>query len=352
MRKLLTLGIGAAALLVLAAGVQPAQAACAGTLGLIQTSASNSTTSWIFSDPQWAANCGGGSQYYCYTSAPAMAAPAGKFWAIGTGNPAIGLGDDNGSFDASGWLRELNPPFGGYLFYPFLIAGGWPGASDGGCPVGSNPCTCVLLEDQINGVGYYAIVGARDNGAGLYSAIQPGNQPIQLLPIPAPGITATQRLNPSLDVDATVKLATAGGAVYDPTGCGCAPTGFRVREQIVTADPGDGDANAPVDRAEGSGWNLPDLAAGGPQGTATFGLGMSDGAVVRSLCGGMGQAGDKDVYLATELVFPDGFTTDLVSANSTRIECGPNLAEPEQNDNRIERRGRRPVQRERSGQGR
>jgi hypothetical protein len=52
---------------------------------------------------------------------------------------------------------------------------------------------------------------------------------------------------------------------------------------------------------------------------------MGGSVVVESLCGSV----DNDVYLSTELWFDSDFTAPFVSSNSTRIECGPTLADPE-----------------------
>jgi hypothetical protein len=38
---------------------------------------------------------------------------------------------------------------------------------------------------------------------------------------------------------------------------------------------------------------------------------------------------NDDLYLGAVLYFDSGFSTPIVSGNSTRIEAGPNLAEPE-----------------------
>jgi hypothetical protein len=65
---------------------------------------------------------------------------------------------------------------------------------------------------------------------------------------------------------------------------------------------------------------LLNLVGGGAQPETPVGSPVT----VEALCG----ATNVDVYLATQLTFDSGFTTDVVSANSTRIECGPNVANP------------------------
>ncbi len=39
-------------------------------------------------------------------------------------------------------------------------------------------------------------------------------------------------------------------------------------------------------------------------------------------------ATDSDVYYAHSIVFDSGFETAYVSANSTRVQCGPTVANP------------------------
>jgi hypothetical protein len=331
MRKYVGLTIGLAALCVVAA--QPAFAVCGGGAGILRTAGGENGTSNIFSNPNW---CSPTATYCMADVGPALSPSTRAFyWALDTGDPTVGAGDDNGThgggFSNGGvaqggcgdeWICTANADNATFS-YPGLLTGGYGSTSEvDGCgvgAVGSERCTCVLITDEWNGVGYFLIASAR-NAAAVFDFTQPGNAPLQLVPIPAPGITGTQRLQPSLDVESTVKLAAPASGVYLKDGCDCAPTGFKVLETITgRMDP------APVSRAVAQ-WDEPNRADGSPQPAAgsSFGTGMANGVSVRSSCGAM----DTNVYLATQLLFPRGYAAPLVSGNSGRIECGPNLATP------------------------
>ena len=72
--------------------------------------------------------------------------------------------------------------------------------------------------------------------------------------------------------------------------------------------------NMPPTGRDAAAWDVPTLADGvTPQGVTAFG---GAGVSLASACG----SSDTDVYLTTQLVFDSGFTTDVVSANSTRME--------------------------------
>lgn len=342
MKKLMTFAIGALALMLVS---QPAMAICGGGAGDLITY--TGTPSFVYSNPGW---CGAS---VCVGTGPALTSNTkSAFWALGFGNPTPGAGADNGNFGGSAdlnypstgtqWL--LSTVFGSFYFAGQTLGGWGTAASVDGCVL-DNPgtCSCVLItDDRGDGVGRYALISNTANMTGQFLLSQPGGAPIQLQPIPAPGIAGTTRLG-NFDVDVDVKIPNAGSGLYELGGCTCAPTGFKVVQQILPRGSG-----APVSR-DVSGWAEPNTSGGGSQGTANFGVGMSDGVQVRSECG----ASDTDVYFATQLLFPDGFSAGHVSANSGKMECGMNLAEPEpQKRPGVDRQGREPVQRRRGSQGR
>ena len=59
------------------------------------------------------------------------------------------------------------------------------------------------------------------------------------------------------------------------------------------------------------------------------------------------QDADRDLYVTTGVVFDSGFSNSWVSGNSTRIECGANLAEPEDVIERKPRNREKPRSRSR-----
>ena len=141
-----------------------------------------------------------------------------------------------------------------------------------------------------------------------------GNEmPIVLVPVDAPNITGSTRLG-NFDVDLQVTVPNSGNGVYQQDGCNCAPIGFKVLQSVVAR------GGMPPSTRDLGAWNEPMTSGGQPQDVTALGATAS----VRSACG----SSNTDVYLTTQLFFDSGFSTSVVSANSARVECGPNLADP------------------------
>ena len=104
-----------------------------------------------------------------------------------------------------------------------------------------------------------------------------------------------------------MSVPSAASGVYNKDGCDCAPTGYRILQQILPRG-----SMPPSDRS--AGWT-----------DASGVVPATQGTTVTATCG----AADQDVYLATELIFDSGFGTSIVSANSSRVECGTTLADPD-----------------------
>ncbi len=247
------------------------------------------------------------------------------FWRTGTGDPAVGMGDDNGTYDMianggfyfSGTLPTST--FGGYIRGGKLL-GTWQPAGIDGC-VGANSCMCLLVTDQDGVNGDWAILGAMSN-ANFNSFMDIGGTdgvanlaPIRMVNFDPPGITGSRRDAVSFDVELDVTLAAPAGGVYTQDGCACGPVGFKVLQQIVP------EGNMPPTDRDAGLWAEPTLVGGGAQGVTAFG----DTVTVESACG----ASNTDVYLTTQLIFDSNFGTSVVSGNSTRVECGPTLANPD-----------------------
>jgi hypothetical protein len=245
---------------------------------------------------------------------PLSPAATGSFWRLGAGDPAIGQGNDSGLFD---FVQGDNTLVGGsypsYGYYGGLILNtGWAAGLTDGCVDGGN-CLCVLFVDHDADDTYIAVASGRaspalvqtierggTDGSGLYAA------PIVLEPVGAPQINSSARNGTGVDL---VVSAGAAGASYQKDSCDCSPVGYKVVQQIVARNSG-----APVDRNVGAWSNASPVTP----------LGMP--ANVNAPC----SATDSDVYLATQLVFDSGFEANLVGRNSTRIECGTTLADPDE----------------------
>jgi hypothetical protein len=323
-------GIAIAAIVaVLASTCAPAYAACSGS-PLLAT-ADNDNKSFIWTQDVFVPYYIGVPGYIIWGEdagiPPVTSAFSGVFWALGTGDPATSLGDDNGTHTEGGWFHYYTWPStafytAGYIDTTWAVAGvdgclynsGASGSLDG------DECTCVLLSDQDGTQGYFAIASGQVDVVGNTILDMPGadgngnSGPIILMPIPKPFITFTQVESGTLDIDLSVTVAPFSAGVYAKDGCDCGPIGFKVMS-IITArgDPPPADRDAAL-------WTEIELSTGGAQPVTSFGSSVT----IKSTCG----SANTDVYLATGLVFDSGFGPTVVSKNSTRIECGPTVAEP------------------------
>lgn len=264
-------------------------------------------------------------QVYSFDAANPAPPPIGPnakvtFWGLGAGDPAIGFGNDNGAYDmiAAGGVYVYGYGVGaGYdpnasFWYGATIFGSWDGGTTDGC-VGGNNCMCVLITDEEGGVGTFAISGGMAtanfdtffNRSGTSDGGR-SNAPIVLVPIPSPQINGSSRDVATNDVTFNMNVPAVGSGDYTQDGCACAPTAYRILQTVVPRG-----GMPPTSR---------DLGAWTDLGGANIGVATD----VTSNCGSQ----DNDVYLATQLVFDSGFGTHTVSSNSTRVECGPNLATP------------------------
>jgi hypothetical protein len=332
-------GIAIAALtMLLAATLAPVNAACSGSTPRFATfDATNA--SFIWTQDYFIPYYIGDANYapWMYPGNPPVTSGfSGLFWALGAGDPATGLGDDNGTHTEDGWFDYNATPavnfyYAGYIDTDWSVAGidgclynaGATGSLDG------DECTCVLLSDQYDSEGYFAVASGQVDVVGNTVLDMPGSDdngnsgPIILMPIPKPFITNTVEDHSTLDLDLTVTVAPFTAGVYVKDGCDCGPIGFKVMSfELSLGDP------PPTDR-DISLWTEIELVGGGTQPVTPFGSSVT----VESTCG----SANTDVYLASALVFDSGFGPAVVSRNSTRIECGPNLADPWSSGSRPQR---------------
>lgn len=335
MRTLKTFALAVLILLVVTAALTPVQAKCTSSRLITTNSVDGRTFIWnptIFHPP-----CGAGFNPYSYYEHPVSELFEGIFWGLGSGDPALILGDDSGTYAADGtndtWLSWNDAYYVTYngLLYAGEIFANWGASNDiDGC-IPTNACECVLLSDQVDGVGYFAMASGLSDANGNLSLTQAGTgcggsdgSDILLAAMPTPTVTRIDKDMDTNDMTFTVTASAPVEGVYMKDGCNCGPIGWVLYAQIQpdgTPAPGDRDAAL-------GGWEA--VSAVTPFGGSV---------VYDSACG----AADTDVYLALGLAFADGFPGPnnmvIVSANVAEA-CGPTVAEPKPITPRIRRQGR------------
>lgn len=264
-------------------------------------------------------NCGGG---FCYVVTPDGNVPSsGSFWSLGTGNTGTGLGDDNGTFPVSDWCRAYGP--GCYLAGDWGGDGRIDGCIDGKIAPGKTVSVMGFQFGTVNaGVGYYAANGTSRNNAGSEIEVAASGQNIVLQPIPTPTISGTLRNPTDFSVQITLSSPALGAYTSDAVaGPSDVIKTYRVYKQVVPRD-----GTAPTSRDAGAGWVL--------AGTPTVGQPFT---YTETAC-----STNSDIYLALGVGYDSGFSSQFVSANSTKIQCGPNLADPDRNFKLIEGPGEKP----------
>jgi hypothetical protein len=383
MKPMTKIAIGAAAVLVVAATMQPAQAACAGPR-LLDTLAA-----YIVTNPAWGGAGGTGTCAYggCYASesaAPVSENLSGVFWAFDVlgdgsgGDPAIPAGNDNGAWGSENWTMvniNVGPFPNGYYHYPAWLTTQNPETNGGagnpfgwdstalidGCVGNVTPgtdfdeCSCLLLTDEWEGQGYFAILSAKSTGNGNFFFFDTIGETVQLAPIPAPSVTMAERNADTGDVTFMIDVppVPAAGDYRDPE-CGC-NFGFRVYSQIVGRDgmppatrractpqdyvndstyiPGDVTSIQAICEANGLNWVEAAAPTGGQQPITSLSAGRATANVTVSCDPGL----EQDLYLATALMAEEGpggigLGGGNVSTSSFRVECGANYAEPNRPD--------------------
>jgi len=296
---------------------------------------------YLVSNPDWRG--AGGDQscafgYGCYDTEagpPISADLFGVFWALGTGDPVVGVGDDNGAWTITGWSKQASadqnggePLPGGLYHYPAWLtrpttppvfspnsvagdAFDWADALVDGCvanagatsEIDGTECTCVLLSDQWNGEGYFSLLSARVNE--LENFDLPVVDAIRFGTISQPRIMGTIG-TPNSDVEVDVLADPVTGGIFESGGCECG-LGYKVYAHLVPRSD-----MAPVDREEG--WYEPPRASGEPQTITPLG----QETTVTIDCDETTQQG---FFLSIRLVTDDGFATRFGSVNSFRVEC-------------------------------
>lgn len=319
---MIKIALGATALLLVASMAQPVSASCSPIAAPLTNGTLSHEGSSIYRY-NWPvalsygncsyASCGIDISY----DMPALdlATLQGVFWAIGSGDPTFGPGDDNGSFAVQGWITQLDSP--GFYYSANILSPeggvGWgTGAGIDGCVLNSltaNRCTCMMLTQNGSDGPQFAVFSAKADVSARSEFVYPGNAAIEFCPVPVPEVVNSVRDNLTHDLTMDVR-ATASCGIYYKDGCDCGVK-FLVKEFVrprgMVGSPG---TNDPAD--------FTSLTDSAPQDS-----GVVDS--VQSLCG----ASNNDVWLATQIVADGVWNSGLVSAPSTKIECGPNLANPD-----------------------
>lgn len=325
MKTLLRVAAPLALLLLAAAVVSPAQASCplARSIGPF--------TTYIYT-PGFPHPPNGGS------TTPEL---KGSFWSFSTlgpangGNPATGVGNDSGTIPQYNWLYWPGYDDGTNSFAAHLVGPGpdgnydqshWNAAGVDGCidndtaSPGGRCMVALLTDDDDGGTGHFALLSVGpDAGQDYDFSAATGGGNIVLAPIPKTNITNSIR-NGSLSVDLTINTQLPGGPA-NGLYLGCQAAALQgARYRVYVRDQAD-QSPAP------GGSNSRDLgnwtAASGPHP-----IGASTSLNVA--CNGV----DREFYLCSTVEFPTGngqfYEVGNCSRNSTRVECGPNIAEPQQ----------------------
>ncbi len=317
MKKVILFAVVAVAMLG-AAALQPANAAC--------------SSPRLFTSIE---NAGAGLYSYVYT--PGFPFPNGGlsdnmeavFWSFSGGNPASGLGNDNGSWSALGgtapWFYQGYNV--GTLFYPgsiYNVAGTntWANGSVDGCidndgsvgPPDPPPhfdldqCMVVLVTDQVGGVGYFALVAQSPTPAGAYFLNQAaGNGAITLAPIPKPQITGSTAVGNNVQLNMSVAAPAGPDGLY----LNCSPAQNAALLQSFSLL-----VETTARNVAPTGTALPIAGGDGV---------LGGGATIDVTCS---DTQDTDVYVCATLGFDSNYSTSVCSENATTVQCGPTLGDP------------------------
>jgi len=290
---------------------QPAQAACAdpAIVTTVDDTVDPVLRTHVWTEYYFTPSFFPGAAPYSTAGPPFSSEFSAAWWELGRGAA------NNGANTWDNWISfATNDYMGTLYYYGAEIFGGWGQGGVADC-VQSGACTCVLMNDEFQATGYWAVVANVNTGAVRTTLLrQPGMDPagnaspIVLRPISSPVILSAAR--DGVFIVLMVNVAADAEARYELGGCDCV-SGYRVMSQTRPRhEP------PPVDRDVSLWTELPGQpAAGTPLGTPIE---------VTLDCSNT----ELNYYLTTQIVGQDGFDTNKVSQNSTRVECGFILADP------------------------
>jgi hypothetical protein len=336
MKRLSKIGIGLAVLGALLAAGHPARAVCANYRGF------DAADYYIYTPGvDWQYGSGSTNGYQGSTVSPGL---RGSFWHVGNADPVVGLGNDSGTFAALG-----DVPAGGWVYvypsYGATLLGSWStggaNSSIDGCidlPYSDGRaalCMAVLLEDvdPVEGDRVFALLMAPADATRNYDFVPSVDGSITLAPLPPPNIVNSQRTSGPgvlLDVVGPDAANLEAGLFLNDEG-DCAGVGIGGATSLIRGYricTGASERGAPVP--------APDAFVCSDDVTPLGGT-----AQIITDC-----ASDVDVWITYRLVFePNTVGTSLEASQpggvTTRINCGPNLADvPEERTRRRERPAR------------
>lgn len=252
----------------------------------------------------------GACSYYCYVVTPESNASNinADYWTLGDPSINSGTYEWDGTDGSQAW---------GTLF-----TGGWSWRTDtengltNGCPSGSN-----MIAQLSDASGNYAYAAAtEDTARPIDYDFGFGGSSITLQPIPALTISSSGRTGSQLDIN--VSWTDNSGSAFFDNGTG-----------LTAGDIFQGFTVYKLEQARGSGAPA-DSAIGGW--TATNGSGANS-ATVNFTCD---DVANNEVWLALGVDYAGGFSSGHVGPPSTRIECDPNMANPEPRIRVIDRKDR------------
>jgi hypothetical protein len=244
--------------------------------------------------------CDGGAPCSDTSVTPAF---TGAFWRLGQGDPVVGLGSDNGTYPAQADASEAWTKHGSN--FPTLLDGYWGDIRIDGCvdwPPGAPRCMTVLLGDQADGSGYFALLTADANAMGDFKFAQPDSAPIDLVPVPKPVLySAGPDGQGGMRLDFAPPIVPNEGLYLGGPGCDTdLIVGYRIYYQALWhSEP------APTDLRP-AGWAV----APGGEGPGGEPIPFDSGAEVITTvpyCQGWIQ------YFALALVFDSGFEVPFLS---------------------------------------
>lgn len=343
--------IGLVLVMGLTAALNPASAACTAARAVTSAVGSNVTSFFTPGNPFTPTGnypvtpYGGSTTYYLN----------GEFWSFGGGNPQYNVGNDSGYF--KGLASALGEPtwtgggyYGGFATFLGGPLGHWAASGVDGCIDfdGTNlaqpdpaECNVVVLTDEADGTGYFTAMSVNPAAGNdfVYNSSSGFAPNVTLAPIPKPVILDSVTVGSNITITATVNpgaIAPQNGFDFKCQAAGIVQ-GYKI---YVRQLPGH---NTPkpiqVNTREINqtlGPPLPPWVPVTPATGTTFGA----PSVFRLDCAAQG---DTDFYLCATMLFggtaPGAARYELknCSMNATKVECGPNMAEPQPLQRRIER---------------
>lgn len=277
--------------------------------------------------------CGATGAAYCYIYSGGTAdvtAIQGDFWSLTFGDPVVGAGSDDGNwvnggvktYQGPGWLTQYYAPPAAYG-WNMQTNNQWAkdtaidGCIEGQLPPGHTSEVMVAMwSDQASdgSTAFWGAIAVERVGAASpqFDFSTPGEQ-FTLVEVPNVSIVGS-RIIDAANIEVDIQCPDLSPGFRSPDGTtalsevvqGCA----IFRQQLGEGAVGPGGAGS---RDTDAGWT--DLATVIPNGAV--------GSVTLSGCDV-----NSSNYLGIAVAFDSGFKTEFVGPNSNRVDCGPDIANP------------------------